>query len=116
MEKVSLRVPNKAYFLSSVRLLVSGLLSTKGVDIETMEDLKIAVTEGCNIALGLNCEENVDIEFMFENEVLNIEISNICEEKVKEREELFLSTTIIDCLVDESKFEGKRLCLKKSLK
>ena len=105
MEKVSLQIPNKAEYLSSLRLLVSGLLTNHSVDIETMEDLKIAITEGCNIALELNCKDEIDIEFIFDEGNLKIEIGHICEKDINEREELYLSTTIIDCLVDSSHIE-----------
>lgn len=116
MEKVSLQIPNKAEYLSSLRLLVSGLLTNHSVDIETMEDLKIAITEGCNIALELNCKDEIDIEFIFDEGNLKIEIGNICEKDINEREELYLSTTIIDCLVDSSHIEKDRLYLEKNLK
>lgn len=116
MDKISLVIPNKAQYLSSLRLLVSGLLTSHGVDIETMEDLKIAVTEGCNIALELKCNDNIEIEFVFDEEDLNIEIAHICQKNINEREELYLSTTIIDCLVDESEMVEDKLCLKKHLK
>lgn len=116
MDRISLEIPNKAEYLSSLRLLVSGLLSTHGVDIETMEDLKIAVTECCNISLQLNCKENIDVEFLFDNKDVEIKIGDVCDETIKEREDLYLSTTIIDCLVDESKIVNDKLILKKHLK
>lgn len=116
MDRIRLEIPNKAEYLSSLRLLVSGLLTTHGVDIETMEDIKIAVTECCNISLQLNCKQVIDIEFLLNDEDLEIQIGEICDEKIKEREDLYLSTTIIDCLVDESDIVDDKLILKKHLK
>lgn len=116
MDKISLRIPNQAIYLSPLRLLVSGLLTSHKVDIETMEDVKIAVTECCNIALELNCEEYIDIDFIFVDDDLYIEISAFDEKIIKEREDLSLAETIIECLVDSCVLEGKKLCLEKNLK
>ncbi|MBP2025559.1 anti-sigma factor [Peptoniphilus stercorisuis] len=116
MDKISLKIPNKAQYLSSLRLLVSGILSSHGIDIETMEDLKIAVTEGCNIALELQCNDYIDIDFEISEEEFTILIGHICQKEIEEREELYLSTTIIDCLVDETKMIEDKMYLKKHLK
>lgn len=114
MDKILLTIPNKAEYISSVRLLVSGIVSNLKVDIETLEDIKMAVTEGLNIAFKLQYQENIDIELELEEE-LNIKISGIRKEDIVDREELSISTTIIECLVDETHLEQETLYMQKKL-
>ncbi|SHH36139.1 serine/threonine-protein kinase RsbW [Anaerosphaera aminiphila DSM 21120] len=112
MDKIILTIPNKAEYISSVRLLISGIMSNYKIDIETLEDIKMAITEGLNIAFKLQCSENINIELELDKE-LKIKISEICEEKINELEELHLSNTIIECLVDESYLDREVLCMVK---
>ncbi|RVU55736.1 ATP-binding protein [Anaerosphaera multitolerans] len=114
MDKILLTIPNKAEYISSVRLLISGIVANLKIDIETLEDIKMAVTEGLNIAYKLQCNENINIELAIEDD-LKIKISEICEDTINEVEDLYLSTTIIDCLVDESSFDKEILYMVKKL-
>ncbi|WP_138160438.1 anti-sigma factor [Peptoniphilus catoniae] len=111
MEKINLKIPSKAKYFSSVRLFLSGLLANMDFDIETVEDLKIAISECLNIALKLDCKETIDIIFEISETKIKIEIGEICREDIEKIEELSLSLTILECLVDESKVENNHLLL-----
>lgn len=111
MENIYLTIPTKANYLSSVRLFLTGLLSSLKFDIEEVEDIKMAVNEGLNIALKLNCQEEINLEIEISDEKLKIIITEICENELKKDEVLSLSSTIIECLVSESYIQDKSLYL-----
>lgn len=47
-EKIELRLPFKAEYVSVARLTASGIASRIGFDIEAIEDIKVAIAEVCN--------------------------------------------------------------------
>ena len=116
MDTLKYQIPNDAKYFSTVRLMLSGILNILNRDIEEIEDLKMAVTETLNICHQLGEVDHIDLLFEIE-EAKNIKIyvSEINEEKLDESEDLSLAKTIIDCLVDESHFDGNKFILSKKL-
>jgi serine/threonine-protein kinase RsbW len=55
-DKLTLSVPGKAEYVSTVRLAVSSLAAKTGFDIEAIEDIKVAVSEACSNIL---CHSNI---------------------------------------------------------
>jgi serine/threonine-protein kinase RsbW len=47
-DTLTLSVPGKAEYVSTVRLTVSSLAAQSGFDIETIDDIKVAVSEACS--------------------------------------------------------------------
>ncbi|EFI41679.1 MULTISPECIES: anti-sigma B factor [Peptoniphilus] len=109
MENIYLSIPNKAEYFSSVRLFVSGIMSNLNLDIETVEDIKMAINEGLTIAYELQCNEMINIEIEVTDEKCKVTISEICKEKIERLEQLSLSNTIIECLVDDSYIEDESI-------
>jgi serine/threonine-protein kinase RsbW len=56
-DRIEMVLPIKAEYVSVARLTVSGIASRIGFDIETVEDIKVAVSEVCsriiNVAAGV---------------------------------------------------------------
>ncbi len=50
-EKVSLRIPAKAEYLVTVRLVAASVVGKLGFDMETVEDMKTACSEACLLLL-----------------------------------------------------------------
>lgn len=110
---IKLSVPNKAEYVSVVRLTTSAIASRMGFDIEEIEDIKVAIAEACTNTLenGLNSEkENFDIEFdMYMDKLVitvkgigkEINTDNITELKVEDFGEGNLGIFIINSLMDE---------------
>jgi serine/threonine-protein kinase RsbW len=48
LDEIKLTLPFKAEYVSVVRLAVSGIGARMKFDIETIEDMKVAVSEACN--------------------------------------------------------------------
>jgi serine/threonine-protein kinase RsbW len=47
-DTLTLSVPGRAEYVSTVRLAVSSLAAKSGFDIEAIEDIKVAVSEACS--------------------------------------------------------------------
>jgi len=48
IDKIELKLPLKPEYVRIARLAVSGIASRMGIDIETIEDIKVAISEVCN--------------------------------------------------------------------
>lgn len=70
-DEILLHLPQKADYVGFIRLAVSGIASKIGFDIDTIEDIKVAVSEVCNRIISLKTgteEEYYDITFhLYEN-------------------------------------------------
>ena len=49
MEKIVLKIPSNKKYFSTVRLLISSIANTIEMDIETIEDLKVSISEVMNM-------------------------------------------------------------------
>ncbi|WP_352418597.1 ATP-binding protein [Proteiniborus sp.] len=110
---IKLSIPNKAEFVSVVRLTTSAIASRMGFNIEEVEDIKVAIAEACTNTLEhvLSDEEkNFDIDFDMYSDKLVItvkdsgkgfNIDNIKDLKLEELGENGLGIFIINSLMDE---------------
>ena len=73
-DNIELILPFKAEYVSIARLTVSGVANRIGFDIETIEDIKVALAEVCNklINTGSDKVEHFRITFQISNKNLNI--------------------------------------------
>ncbi len=65
-DEITMHLPKKADYVGLVRLTVSGIASKIGFDIDTIEDIKVAVSEVCNKIVSLKTDsddKNMDITF-----------------------------------------------------
>ncbi|SCG84588.1 anti-sigma B factor [Proteiniborus sp. DW1] len=110
---IKLSIPNKAEYVSVVRLTTSAIASRMGFDIEEIEDIKVAIAEACTNTLehgSNNKEENFDIDFdMYVDKLIitvkgigkDFSTENIEELKVEDFGEGNLGIFIINSLMDE---------------
>lgn len=104
-DKIELALPFKAEFVSIARLTTSGIANRVGFDIETIEDIKVAVAEVCNklVNAGNKTEGNYVITFKILSGKLAISFSSN-EEAVKlifNNEEDELGISIINAFMDD---------------
>jgi len=104
---IELTLPLRAEYVSVARLTVSGIANRIGFDIETIEDIKVAVAEVCNkIIRGSNSKEGkYKITFNILTDGLEILFdcsgSNInC---LFDSDDDILEISIIEALMDELK-------------
>lgn len=113
LDCIKLSIPNKAEYVSVVRLTTSAIANRMGFNIEEVEDIKVAIAEACTNTLerGLNGEkQNFDIDFDICSDKLVItvkdsgkgfNIDNIKDLKIEELGESGLGIFIINSLMDE---------------
>ncbi|MCX7841903.1 MAG: ATP-binding protein [Clostridia bacterium] len=108
MDCIELLLPLKAEYVSLARLAVSGVANRMGFDIETIEDIKVALAEVCNklVQKGSNSVQSYKIVFNVSVDKLNIVFD--CEDKslrcIFEGEGEKLGVSIINALMDEVEF------------
>lgn len=74
-ESINISLPSKPEYVSIARLTASFVANQMGFDIETIEDIKLAVGEACNNAiLHSGTEETYKLEFINHSDSLIIEV------------------------------------------
>lgn len=107
-DRIGLVLPYKAEYVSVARLTVSGIASRIGFDIETVEDIKVAVSEVCsriiNAAAGLEGQYEILFDILAEELVITF-TSDI--EKIRcifNNEDDDLGRSIINAFMDKVEF------------
>ncbi len=113
MDQIMLTIPPKAEYIMVVRLTLSGIAARAGFDFETIEDLKMAISEVFNLFEIEKLNRKISIEFNIASEYLDIRI-DVPNGEIKDNE---LAKMILQTLIDEAEFEktedGHRVKLKK---
>ncbi|NTV88994.1 MAG: anti-sigma regulatory factor [Clostridiales bacterium] len=65
IDRISLKLPFKPEYVSIARLAVSGIASRMGFDIETIEDIKVSISEVCNKLVETGSKVTPDYEVSF---------------------------------------------------
>lgn len=104
-DKIQLILPFKAEYVSIVRLTASGAANRMGFDIETIEDIKVAVAEVCNklVSAGSGSAGSYTVIFSLAADKLVISFSS-SDETVKlifNNEEDELGISIINAFMDD---------------
>ena len=99
---ISLTIPAKPEYVLTVRLAVAGIATRAGLDVESIEDLKVCVAEGCILLIGEEesaGNENIDISFKIDKELeINLSRNKRCTLLSGEAGEL--SVSIMESMVD----------------
>ena len=112
---ISLRIPNKADYISLVRLTTSGIGNSMALDIDCIEDIKVSIGEACINSLLKKTEEDIFIQYEIDEEKISISVSGAVEnipedEESKERE---LGLLIIESLMDQVEFDENGIIMRK---
>jgi serine/threonine-protein kinase RsbW len=105
---IELILPFKAEFVSIARLTASGVANRIGFDIETIEDIKVAIAEVCNKFINVGSEVASKFSIKFHICEDKIVITFNCEDKslkcIFDDEEDGLGISIINALMDHVEF------------
>jgi len=105
---IELLLPFKAEYVSIARLAVSGVANRLGFDIESIEDIKVAVAEVCNKLVGTGSEVASHYKIIFRISAKKLEIVFGCEDKnlkcIFREDEDELGISIINALMDSVEF------------
>jgi serine/threonine-protein kinase RsbW len=75
---VALSIPAKAEYIALCRLALTGLAQVRGLEPETLADLKLAITEACSNSIRHGYEEGragvVDVRYELSGDELAVEV------------------------------------------
>lgn len=109
-EKFSFSVPAKAENLTILRLATSAIASKINFSIDQIEDLKLCVSELCNLGLSENNNENFDVEYFLGENDIEIKFANL---KIDTKMENFeISKMILEALIESIEFKKDSITLK----
>jgi len=121
MEKINLTIPKKSEYMSTIRLTTSALSNLNGFNIDDIEDLKVIISEVCSFFIN-NVEQNMEplkIEYHMESGSLKVEVSDLNEGKVAEKNKANseMCVMIIESLADNYSFdlENKKIIFEKNI-
>ena len=108
MDTITMLIPLKAEYVSIARLTVSGIASRMGFDIDTIEDIKVALSE----ILGKFIEKksgagrvNVDFECLEDGISIKFKISDQSIPELFDNDTDKFALAIISSLMDEIEIE-----------
>lgn len=104
-DKIKLEMPLKADYVSVARLAVSGVASRMGFDIDSVEDIKVAVSEVCNMLLQTERIKADSYCLVFEISGSDLKITFMCSDGdlgcIFNKGEEELGVSIINALMDD---------------
>lgn len=112
-DKIIIKLPCKPEYVSVARLTVAGVANRIGFDIETVEDIKVAVSEVCSRIISVACssERQFEIWFGINAQKLTIRFSSDIDRIncIFNDDEDGLGAAIINAFMDEVEYcpEGK---------
>lgn len=103
-DRIELLLPFKPEYVSIARLVTSGVCSRIGFDIETIEDIKVAISEVCSKIVNLGSAVADSYKMIFEVSGSGLGVIFSCEDKsikcIFDGENDGLALHIINALMD----------------
>ncbi|MDP4182512.1 MAG: ATP-binding protein [Bacillota bacterium] len=105
IDVIELSLPLKAEYVSVVRLTASGVSNRMGFDIDSIEDIKVAIAEVCNklISVGSDNSKRFTVIFQISKDRLNV-IFDCADKSLKcifDGSDNEFGLSIINALMDE---------------
>lgn len=113
-DKVYLTIPAKPRYLSLARLNVSGICVEEDIDMDTLGDIRLLLTESCNLSFAMGMNDAIDIVMEPEEGAIRFRVSGISEKKVEADERLAITAMIIESLADEVSYDEDQLVVYKT--
>jgi serine/threonine-protein kinase RsbW len=113
-EHIELVIPARAEYVAVVRLTVAGVAGRLGFSYDDIEDIKVAVSEACTVAV-LSGGPKVDIEMAIRADRLDVRVGYQVAAGVQNgRAEGELAMLLIECLMDEVRTDrrGRRRAIR----
>lgn len=115
-EIIKIEIPADSSYLSVIRLAIAGLAAKINSDLETIEDLKVAVSESCLKVLRETERDTIELEIILEENCITIKNKGIKEKIDKGLNiEEDLNIYIIESLVDQLTYSDYGMEMKKNI-
>lgn len=102
----NITLPAKAEYLSVVRLTTSAIAAKSDFTIDKIEDLKLCISEICNMAIKSGNNDEFDIEYLLGEDEIKVCLKGleIVPENIKDYEisEMILKALIEDLSITEN--------------
>lgn len=110
-DTISVSIPKKPDYISTIRLISSSLGNKIGYNIDQIEDLKVAMGEACILSFGKSLDDEVKIVYNLLEEKLEVVVSwaNNLSEVNEETKETNMGKMIIESLMDEVYYLDKAI-------
>ncbi len=112
-EVIKLVLPSKPDYVGVVRLTTSAIANNIGLDIEGIEDVKVAIAEACTNALGK--KDELYINYKIEKDKFIMEVKDVTEDIGESEKEKELGILIIKSLMDEVSFSKEGIKMIKNI-
>lgn len=112
--KVYMTIPAKPRFLSLARLAASGICVGVDIDMDTLSDIRLLLTESCNLSFEIGERETIDIVLMPEDDGIRFSVSGVSKERVDSDESLQITEMIIESLADELTYDEDKIIVYKN--
>lgn len=66
MDNITLKIPKKSEYMSTVRLTTSALANLNNFDIDEIEDMKVIISEACTFFIKNIVENSKEFEISFQ--------------------------------------------------
>ena len=113
---LSFSFPRKKDYIPVARLTTSYLASLKNLDLDTIEDLRMIVTEACNLSYYLQEDQgDISLKISLGEDKISFAISCPYPEKIKEDDLFLMSESIIRSLADDLDYKDSSMVISKSI-
>lgn len=109
---IKIETPANPKYLPAMRLLIGGLCAAKNTDLETIEDIKMAVGECANVFYKERDKVHMEFEM---GEEIRIYFLGVSKDEL-DAEDSEMEKLIVMSLVDEIKQEENKVVLIKEIK
>lgn len=100
--RIELVLPGDPRMVRLARLVASGIASSAAFDIEEIEDLRIAVDEGCTALIEVGDGGRLELSFELDGATVTVEGSTVAAgDATLDPDRLSLSTQILKVVTDE---------------
>lgn len=106
-DSVFLSIPSKPDYIGLVRLASSSISNKCGLNIDEIEDIKVAIGEACTNSLNISSKDIINIGFELEDKKLTIRVSDakdVIPQELANARDRELGILIIKSLMDEVVF------------
>jgi len=101
---IRMSFPAKPDYILAVRLAVSAVAERMGFDIDDIEDIKVASSEGCILLLSYR-PDSVEIGITVKPDGIGMDLSAVAARGREEEPEEDLSQYLLEALVDTCSFD-----------
>lgn len=114
-DRIKLQIPAKAKYLSLARLAVGGICLEENINIDELEDLRVLITESCNLSFKLKKTDPITIVIGLDKNKLGFTVSGIDKKELEQDKELQMSSLILESLADKVEYRDDCVFVVKEL-